>query len=105
MPVQVMINSTTPLENVVDIAAGSYHSMAVTSEGYIYGWGAAEFAMSGTYSNATRMYNSVANVVSIVTSQFATYAITGNGDVYSASGYSTYLSKPATATFATDNTI
>lgn len=38
-PVQLRRNLTTPLSDIVGIAAGAYHSLAVTSDGALWSWG------------------------------------------------------------------
>ena len=53
VPLQVMVNATTPLAGIVQIKAGSYFTFAKMSNGTVWGWGTnyyGEFA-DGTYDN------------------------------------------------------
>ena len=38
-PVQVKINKNTPLTNVIKIATGYNHALAITKTGELYAWG------------------------------------------------------------------
>jgi len=55
-PVQVKIDGDTPLTNIVKIAAGVNHGLAITKTGEIYSWGNNEKGQLGTNSTANSSY-------------------------------------------------
>ena len=60
---------------VVAIAAGKYHSLAVTQDGYVIAWGYNKYGQCDVPST-------VADVVSVSTSESHVLALTRNGNVY-----------------------
>ncbi|MCL5023752.1 MAG: RCC1 repeat-containing protein, partial [Nitrospirae bacterium] len=54
IPVQVTVAENVPLENVIGIAAGVYHTVAVKSDGTVWTWGNNLYGQlgNGTYDNS-----------------------------------------------------
>lgn len=73
---------------VVGIAAGCFHSLAVTSAGTVYAWGLNQDGQLGDGSRAThttphRVAGLPANIVQIAAGCHYSLALTGNGEVWS----------------------
>ena len=86
-PVTVTVASGAPLTNVVSIAAGNYHSLAVTSGGAVYAWGDNDNGQLGVGDTARR-YTAVP-----VASPFdATQPMTGIVAVAGGNSFSLFLS-------------
>jgi len=90
-PVTVTVASGDPLTNVVSIAAGDYHSLAMTSDGQVYAWGDNDNGQLGV-DDTTRRYTAVP-----VASPFdATKPMTGIVAVAGANSFSLFLSNSGT---------
>ena len=89
MPVQVMRAANTPLTNIKQIAVSYNHTLALSTDGKIYGWGSYDSYALGNiadpylYAYATELFaGQLKNVVSIEAGWYSTYAITEDGDLY-----------------------
>jgi alpha-tubulin suppressor-like RCC1 family protein len=79
-PVQV-----SGLSNVVAVATGFYHSMALTSSGALYMWGDNEYGQIGNDSTTDRripVLISLPSVVAIAAGEYHSVALTATGDAY-----------------------
>jgi len=88
-PVTVTVASGAPLTNVVSIAAGDYHSIAVTGDGRVYAWGDNDNGQLGVgVGDTTRRYTAVP-----VASPFdATQPMTGIVAAAGGNSFSLFLS-------------
>lgn len=87
----VTVASGDPLTNVVSIAAGDYHSLAMTSDGQVYAWGDNDNGQLGV-DDTTRRYTAVP-----VASPFdATKPMTGIVAVAGGNSFSLFLSNSGT---------
>lgn len=81
-------NHNTPIEidieNVQSIAAGTYHTMALTNEGDIITWGYNSHGQLGDYRSSyiTQRIDSISNVKYISAGENGSMAIDENGNVY-----------------------
>lgn len=85
-PVQVLRNDNgAPLTNIVAIAAGMYHSVAVRADGTVWTWGYNYFGQlgNGTTATSTRAVSvaSLTGAVAIAAGQYHTAALLANGAV------------------------
>jgi len=81
-PVQVV-----NVANVVDIAVGQLHSLAVTEDGHVYSWGSNLYGQLGldttdTQTTPQRVLD-LDNIVSVAAGSYTSYAMDVNGIVYS----------------------
>jgi len=91
--VQVKIDNKTYLTNVVKIAVGYYHTLALTKEGYIYAWGSNNNGELGINNNVSSNYalkvnglnenDYLNNIVDISASRYYSSAIGKDGTTYS----------------------
>ncbi len=97
-PVQVMANSTTPLADIIAIAGGSSHSIALKSDGTVWSWGYNDYGQlgDGTTSNHSNpvqvMIDSVTpltGVIAIAGGSSHSIALKSDGTVWSW-GYNNY---------------
>jgi len=83
-PVQVKINSTTPLSNVVAISAGGFHALALTADGKVYAWGYNFFSQTGRTGGNT-LYASLVTLPklarAVAAGTYSSYALMGDGTV------------------------
>jgi alpha-tubulin suppressor-like RCC1 family protein len=73
------------LSNVVAVAAGTAHSLALTSSGTVFAWGSNTFGMIGdgtTTQRKTPVALALTDVVAIAAGGFHSLALRNNGDVY-----------------------
>ena len=85
-PIQVMINSSTPLTGVVAVAAGTEQSFAVDNQGNVWAWGLntnSQLATGGTANVLNPVQVSgLSGAVAVASSQGHTLALLGNGSVF-----------------------
>jgi alpha-tubulin suppressor-like RCC1 family protein len=86
-PVQVMTTTGTPLGNVVAIAAGAYHSMALKSDGTVWTWGLNDLGQLGIGTNTTDnnmpvQVPGLSGVVAIAAGAYHSMALTSDGTVW-----------------------
>jgi alpha-tubulin suppressor-like RCC1 family protein len=55
LPVDVMVDATTPISNLTDVAMGSFHSCAVLSGGSLKCWGTNSVGQVGDGTTVTRV--------------------------------------------------
>lgn len=86
-PVQVLVNPTTGLTNVVEIAAGAAHSIARKSDGTVWAWGSNVFAQLGDGTTTDRVYavqvSGVTNAIGIASGSYHNLALISGGTVKS----------------------
>lgn len=77
----------TTLSNVIDVAAGKYHALALTASGLVYSWGRHDqgqmgnnAAIGGTYTSPTSC--SYSGFIAIAAGGNHSLALSGNGQVY-----------------------
>ena len=91
--VKVKIDENTYLTNIVKIAAGEYHMLAVTKEGEVYSWGHNGYGQVGINSNtSTEIYakkvidttgeGSLKNIIDVSAGQYYSIALDKDGNVY-----------------------
>ena len=84
-PVRVTTGANVFLSNVVAIGAGADHSLALTSGGDVYAWGANSWGQVGDGSTTARtraVHLSLSNIVAIAGGRQSSIALTQGGDVY-----------------------
>lgn len=81
-PQRVYVNNA-PLV-ATSIAAGEFHSLAVTSSGQVYAWGAGDFGQNGqtTQETAPVLVSGLSNIVMVAAGANHSLALTANGEVY-----------------------
>ena len=86
-PVQVLINSTTALTNVVEIGAGAAHSIARKSDGSVWAWGSNLYGQIGDGTNTDRHYavqvSGVSSAIGIASGAYHNLALISGGSVKS----------------------
>jgi len=92
-PVTVTVASGAPLTNVVFIAAGDYHSLAVTGDGHVYAWGYNGYGQLGAGVNDTAPRYTAVPVASPVD---ATQPMTGIVAATGGNSFSLFLSNSGT---------
>jgi hypothetical protein len=84
-PVTVVTAAGSPLANVVSVAAGDFHSLALRADGTVAAWGSNGSGALGDGTTTTRTtattINTLSAVRSISTKGSASYAVTGAGDL------------------------
>lgn len=55
----VMIGDNQPMENIVAVAAGNKHSLALTADGHVYAWGDNTYDQLGTSSTVDGILTSI----------------------------------------------
>ncbi len=85
-------NSSTPVQvtgitgTVTAIAAGAYHSLALTSDGKVWSWGWNYYGQlgNGTTTNSTRpvQVSSVTGITAIAAGYYHSLALASNGNVF-----------------------
>ena len=93
---QVKLNATTPLTNVVKIASGSSHTIALTKDGKVYAWGLNSSGQLGNNTTTNSKYaiemlnqygiEGVADIIDIAAGKQHSIVLSKNGEVYGA-GY------------------
>lgn len=91
-PVQVKINNKIPLTNVIKIAAGFNHALAITKDGALYAWGGNEEGQIGINSTenanyASRVLNNegtepIYSIVDVSAGNSSSIAMDDGGNVY-----------------------
>jgi len=88
-PVPVLVEGSLSKKTVVEVACGSHHSIALTNEGEVYGWGQNKNGQVGSGINSNqgsprRVNSSIGGkfIIGIACGQTSTIAITNNGEVY-----------------------
>jgi prepilin-type N-terminal cleavage/methylation domain-containing protein len=56
-PVQVMINSTTPLNRIISISSGLNHTLALREDGTVWAWGGNSYRQCGVGSTSSSVSN------------------------------------------------
>ena len=89
---QVKLPNLAPLTNVVKISTGLSHTIALTKDGKVYGWGLNSYGQLGTNDKinsncAVEMLNSlgteaVENIIDIEAGRWFSTILTENGNVY-----------------------
>lgn len=92
IPVQVKTDEDTNLENVIKIAVGTEHVMALTKQGNIYSWGTNNFGQLGQNNTIDSPYakivlgpdgtSYIGNIVDITAGVAGSGALDYNGNVY-----------------------
>ena len=81
----------TLLENIIDVAAGGYHSLAVDSDGHVWSWGLNDKGQLGygttENSGAAQMVmigdnQPMENIVAVAAGNKHSLALTADGHVY-----------------------
>ena len=91
-PVQIKINASTYLTNVVKIAAIRAQAMALTSDGEVYTWGYNDYGVLGLGDTTTRTYATkvkgvggngyLENIIDISIGHTTAIVVDKNGDLY-----------------------
>ena len=91
-PVQIKINASTYLTNVVKIAAIRAQAMALTSDGEVYTWGYNDYGVLGLGDTTTRKYATkvkgvggngyLENIIDISIGHTTAIVVDKNGDLY-----------------------
>ena len=91
-PVQIKINESTYLTNVVKIAAIRAQAMALTSDGEVYTWGYNDYGVLGLGDTTTRKYATkvkgvggngyLENIIDISIGHTTAIVVDKNGDLY-----------------------
>ena len=91
-PVQIKINASTYLTNVVKIAAIRAQAMALTSDGEVYTWGYNDYGALGLGDTTTRTYATkvkgvggngyLENIIDISIGHTTAIVVDKNGDLY-----------------------
>ena len=93
-PVQVMMSGTQPMENVVEVAAGYLHSLALKADGTVWAWGYDSYGLLGDGSHGygystyypvqvkTGSNSFLTNVVAISAGYQLSVALTADGTIY-----------------------
>lgn len=72
--------------NVVSVDCGQYHTMALTTNGKLYGWGYNSYGQLGLGNNKNqylpRLVNLKKTIISVSCMQFHTFALTKKGELY-----------------------
>jgi len=80
-----------PMTDVVVVASGFYHALALTSDGHVYAWGRNSEGQLGTGDTTQHAYpvtvtvasgDPISNVVSIAANGYHSLAVTRDGHVY-----------------------
>ena len=83
---QVELSENTALTNVVKIAAGESHALALTADGKVYAWGGGEKGQLGNGYNEDSNYpvlvNGITNAVDIAAGENHSVALMADGTVY-----------------------
>ncbi len=95
VPVAVTMSGTLNGKTVVAIAAGSYHSLALCSDGSVYAWGDNSFGQLGDNSTTRRTTPTAVyvagvlagkSVVAIAAGQYHSFALCSDGSIVSWGG-------------------
>ena len=99
VPVQVKIDEDTNLENIVKIASGTDHVIALANDGKVYAWGSNGYGQLGQNNTESSNYAKIVlgtdgvsylnNIVDISASAWGTVVLDKNGNVY-VWGHGTY---------------
>jgi alpha-tubulin suppressor-like RCC1 family protein len=85
-PVQVQQTSGAPLDSVIFVAAGGYHSLALKNDGSVWVWGNNEFGQLGDNSTTTKFQalqlTSLNNISAIAGGNSHSLALGKNGTVW-----------------------
>ena len=92
VPVQVYIDEDTILNNIVKIAVGTDHVLALTKDGKVYGWGSNTNGQLGQNNTESLNYakpvlsedgtSYLSNIVDISANGYGSMALDKNGNVY-----------------------
>lgn len=92
MPVQVKIDEDTTLTNIIKVAAGTDHCLALTADGKVYSWGLNEYGQLGhnntKNSNFAKLVlgetggDYLKNIVDIEEGAWGSIALDKNGNAY-----------------------
>jgi len=91
-PVKVAdtLDQTGYLTNVVAIAAGDWHSLAVKNDGTVWGWGANAYGQLGDGTNASRLTvvqtQNLSEIVQVAAGQYHSMALTQQGTLWAWGG-------------------
>ena len=90
-PVQVMTSTNTALSNVVAVAGGNLHTVALRADGTVWAWGDNSYGQlgNGTTSNSsqpvqvmTSTNTALSNVVAVAAGSYHTVALRADGTVW-----------------------
>lgn len=89
---QVVDANNIPIEGIIQIEAGTYHSLALTSEGKIYAWGLGNYGRLGSGGEGNKygaivvknntVYNDLTGIKAIGVGAFHSMAVADDGTVY-----------------------
>ena len=90
-PVQVLKGPNEPLENIVDIAVGGWHVVALSNSGEVYTWGHGGSGRLGTGNDSNQYYATkiMDNMVDVDVGEACGMALDSYGEVYTW-GYNGY---------------
>jgi len=88
-------NSSTLLDNIIQVESGNSHSVALSKEGYVYTWGKNEYGQLGNTSEQTKnvatRIDSLTGIVKVDAYKNISSAINSDGEIYIwGEGYSAF---------------
>ena len=82
-------------KNIVQVCCGTHHSLVLTEEGVVYGWGDNRYGQTGCGQEGEEViakptkWQIESKIIKIHCSEYQSFAITSDGNVYSC-GYNNF---------------